>query len=241
MHLISFASWKGGSGKSTALMATACSLIAQGTKVALMEADANATLRRWRQNALQRQTWDPACKIYLSDDPKAFETAYEQAYNADTDIALVDTAGGASDLNNTILFNSNAIVIPTALTSFDIDSCIDTYHYAFELTKDETDEIPIAILRQRIPTIKLTIRQQADLQILDALPQLHNHLHQRDAFASLKAIGMFHLVHAALLKNPGKRVEARHIQIAMRESDAVAADLFDLLTNAVPESAAHAR
>ena len=111
MKLVTFASWKGGAGKSTALMAAACSLVAQGRRVALFEADPNATLRRWRENARASDTWDDRCDIYVADDMESFEASHEQALNAGFEIALVDTQGGATELNNTILANSAIIII----------------------------------------------------------------------------------------------------------------------------------
>lgn len=237
MKLVTFASWKGGAGKSTALMATACSLVAQGRRIALFEADPNATLRRWRENAKEIETWDDRCEIFVADDMPSFEQSYEAALKAGFDIVLIDTQGAATELNNTILANSAIVVIPTALTSFDIDSCLDTFEYALELLKEEPDEVPIAVLLQRMPVGTLTIGQKADLALLDGLPQFDARFHARDAFARLKSRGMLHRLHAQLADNAGKRVEAKHIATAMQEADAFARDLLDVLQESAADAA----
>ena len=48
MKLIAFTSFKGGSGKSTTLMAVASILAERGMKVACFEADDNEPLATWR-------------------------------------------------------------------------------------------------------------------------------------------------------------------------------------------------
>ena len=237
MKLVTFASWKGGAGKSTALMAAACSLTAQGRRIALFEGDPNATLRRWRQNAVESNTWDDRCEIYVSDEMRTFEASYDEAFKAGFEIVLVDTQGGATELNNTILANSAIVVIPTALTSFDIDSCLDTFDYVLELLKDEDEEIPIAVLLQRMPVGQLTVGQKADLALLDGLPQFDARFHARDAFARLKTRGMLHKLHAQLADDPGKRVNARHVAVAMEEADSFVRDILGVLDGEAADAA----
>ena len=53
MKLITFASFKGGAGKTTATMAVCSSLIARGKKVALIDADENTPLLDWQEEALK--------------------------------------------------------------------------------------------------------------------------------------------------------------------------------------------
>lgn len=237
MKIATFASWKGGAGKSTALMAAACSLVAQGRRIALFESDPNATLRRWRQNAIETNTWDDLCEIYVADEMASFERSYDEAFQAGYKIALVDTQGGATELNNAILANSKIVIIPTALTSFDIDSCMDTFDYALELLKHEEDEIPIAVLLQRMPVGHLTVGQKSDLALLDGLPQFEARFHNRDAFARMKARGMLHKLHALLTDDPGKRINAGHVAVAMKEADDFARDLMDVLDGEAADAA----
>ena len=112
MKIVAFASFKGGSGKTTALMAACSSLVAQGVRVALFEADRNAPLSLWRERALAQQTWDESCRIYPPDELASFEGSFEAAEKEGYDVALADTRGGASDLNDAILVNADLVVVP---------------------------------------------------------------------------------------------------------------------------------
>jgi len=49
MKLITFASFKGGSGKTTSVMAVCSSWSAQGKKIALIDTDENAPLIDWQE------------------------------------------------------------------------------------------------------------------------------------------------------------------------------------------------
>ena len=68
MKLVTFAGWKGGTGKTTALMAATSALIKQGRRVTLFEADENRPIARWQENAKQTGTWSDGCQIEHVDD-----------------------------------------------------------------------------------------------------------------------------------------------------------------------------
>lgn len=229
MKLVSFVSFKGGAGKTTALMAVCSSLAERGYRIGLFEADENAPLSGWRENALEAGTWHGNCRIYPSDDMQSFEAAFEAAEARGTDIVLIDTQGGGSELNNAILVNSNLVVIPTALTSLDIDAATETHDYAVRLFETEGEAVPMAVLLQRQPVGRLTMSQSADLALLQALPQFEARFHHRDAFASIKARGLLHRLYEKLCADPAKRLAARHIRTAMDEADAFAEDVLAAL------------
>ena len=54
---------------------------------------------------------------------RELERSFEAAERAGCDLALVDTAGGGSDLNTTVMVNSELVIIPTALTTIDRPCC----------------------------------------------------------------------------------------------------------------------
>ena len=229
MKLITFGSFKGGSGKTTALMAAASSLIAQGHKIALLEADQNAPLTEWRKNGLARGTWDDNCQILPADQIATFETSYEKAEKDGVQYVLADTQGSASDLNDAIFVNSNILVVPTALTSLDITAALDTMDYAINLFMASKDDVPTAILIQRLPVGKLTIAQSAELAQLQSLPMFETQFHSRDAFASLASRGLLHKYCEVLDNDPSKRIAARHLAVAKEEADSFVRDLLDEL------------
>ncbi|MBO9136617.1 conjugal transfer ATPase VirC1 (plasmid) [Rhizobium sp. B230/85] len=217
MKLITCCSFKGGAGKTTALMGLCAALASAGKSVALLEADENRPLSRWRDNALRSNTWDPACEIFIADEMTLLEEAYEHAERRNFDYALADTHGGSSELNNTIIASSNFLLIPTMLTPLDVDEALATYRYVIELLISEKITIPTAVLIQRMPVGRLTTSQRAMSDMLESLPVLAAPLYERDAFAAMKERGMLHLTLRTLEADPTMRLIERNIRTAMQE------------------------
>jgi cellulose biosynthesis protein BcsQ len=217
MKLITFCSFKGGAGKTTALMGLCSALAAEGKTIALFEADENRPLTRWHENATRRDTWDPRCDVFVADELSLLEDAYERAEARNFDYALVDTQGGSSELNNTIIASSNFLLVPTMLTPLDVDEALATYRYIIELLLGENLAIPTAILRQRVPVNRLTTSQRAVWEVLNSLPLTDMPLHERDAFAAMKERGMLHLSVRNASGEPSMRLSLRNLEVAMDE------------------------
>lgn len=217
MKLITLCSFKGGAGKTTALMGLCSALAAEGKTVALFEADENRPLTRWHENATRRDTWDPRCDVFVADELSLLEDAYERAEARNFDYALVDTQGGSSELNNTIIASSNFLLVPTMLTPLDVDEALATYRYIIELLLGENLAIPTAILRQRVPVGRLTTSQRAVWEVLNSLPLTDMPLHERDAFAAMKERGMLHLSVRNASSEPTMRLSLRNLEVAMEE------------------------
>lgn len=221
MKLITFCSFKGGAGKTTALMGLCSAMIAQGKTIALFEADENRPLTRWKENAVRQASWNEQCEVFVADDLSLLETAYEQAAALNYDYALVDTQGGSSELNNTIIASSNFLIVPTMLTPLDVDEALATYRYIVELLIGEKLVIPTAILRQRVPMGRLTASQRSVWDALETLPLTQTPMHERDAFSAMKQRGMLHLNIEQHRLNPSMRLILRNLETAMEELNAL--------------------
>ena len=217
VKLVTFCSFKGGAGKTTALMGLCSALVKSGRRVALFEADENRPLSRWHANAAERGTWDPRCSIFVADELALLEDAYAQAEAEEFDYVLIDTEGGSSELNNTIIASSSLLIVPTMLTPLDVDEALATYRYIIELLMGENLVIPTAILRQRVPVGRLTMSQRSVSDMLHALPLTQHPLRERDAFASMKERGMLHLIIEKAAADPGMRLALRNLDNAMEE------------------------
>ncbi|WP_298966875.1 conjugal transfer ATPase VirC1 [uncultured Roseibium sp.] len=229
MKLISFCSLKGGAGKTTSLMAICSSLAARGASIALFEADDNRPLIKWKQNSFAWETWDDLCEVFVADEMDVLETAYREAVSESYDYGLVDTHGGVSELNNTIIASSDFIVLPCALTALDIDETLATYKYIVELLISEQLEIPSAILRQRVPVRRLTKAQHAAQDMLQNLPLFTDPMFDRDAFASMKERGMLHKNVERLSEDAFSRLQLRNFETAMNEANRLSAEILDIL------------
>jgi cellulose biosynthesis protein BcsQ len=217
MKLVTCCSFKGGAGKTTALMGLCSAFATAGKTVALFEADENRPLTRWKENALRRDAWDPRCEVFVADELPLLEAAYEDAEARKFDYALADTHGGTSELNNTIIASSNFLLVPTMLTPLDVDEALATYRYIIELLMGENLTIPTAMLRQRVPVGKLTTSQSSVSEMLSALPLTDAPMHERDAFAAMKDRGMLHLTIRNISADPAVRLGLRNLQTAMDE------------------------
>ncbi|ABC92924.1 UNVERIFIED_ORG: cellulose biosynthesis protein BcsQ [Rhizobium aethiopicum] len=217
MKLLTFCSFKGGAGKTTALMGVCAALANDGKRVALFDADENRPLPRWKENAIRSGTWDPCCEVYAAEEMALLEAAYEDAELQGFDYALADTHGGSSELNNTIIASSNMLLIPTMLTPLDIDEALSTYRYVIELLLSENLAVPTTVLRQRVPVGRLTTSQRAMSDMLASLPVVQAPMHERDAFAAMKERGMLHLTLLNMRADSTMRLLERNIRIAMEE------------------------
>lgn len=218
MKLITCCSFKGGAGKTTALMGLTSAMAYCDFRVALLEADENRPLTRWKANALQQDCWDDKVEIFIADDLTALEGAYEAAEQAGYDFALADTHGGSSELNNTIVASSDFLLLPTMLTALDIDETLATYRYVVELMVAEKLDIPTSILMQRVPVGRLTLSQIGAAELLSELPQFSEPMHERDAFAAMKSRGLLHRTIERVATNPAMRLQVRNHQAALEEA-----------------------
>lgn len=228
MKFVTFASFKGGAGKTTALMACASALLTRGKKVALFEADNNDPLRTWRDNAREIGTWDEAVGIFDAYDEKTLETSYEEATDQGFEYALLDSRGGDSELNTTAILNANMVLIPTSLTPIDIEFVIRTLRFAVQAMKQADVTVPVACLLTQVPNVsKQKASEKQSIEILSKLPTMTAQLAERGAFADLFANGLLHLHHTALLGNPAKKIAASHTDVALREAQALADEIME--------------
>lgn len=229
MKLITFASFKGGAGKTTSLMAACGAMAARGMKVGLFEADENVPLSNWREAGRAKNTWDESCEIAHAADLPAFEQAYEKFENQGIEVAIADTQGGGSDLNTTILASSDLIVLPMALTKLDLNSTLDTYEFVANLLEDpDIPDIPVGVLITQFKTSgKLNASEAECLGIAESLPSFDCRLPARNAFQDIASLGMLHLYRDALASIPAKRIAATHITTAVKDSNALITDLLD--------------
>lgn len=225
MKTVAFVSFKGGAGKSTAAMALCSSFVASARCVTIIDADENTPLLAWRDRAREAELWAEACEVVRGDDMRGLQAAFTLASDRASDICIVDTRGGGSELNNAIVGNVDAVIVPTALTGLDIASALSTFEYAVRLLHDVGIATPVLLLVQRVPVGRLTVSQAQDLEALSSLPRCEPVLHARDAFASISKRGMLHLLLERARANPRERLTASHLAVAMGEADALRTDI----------------
>ncbi|WP_299821975.1 virulence protein [uncultured Jannaschia sp.] len=229
MKLVTFFSLKGGAGKTTGLMSAVSGLRMAGYRTALLEADKNDPLKFWRGNAMENGTWDADCKIFEATTGKEMAASYASAQRAGYDIAVFDAEGGESDVNTDAILSSDLILVPLALSSFDVEYGISSFEFAREALEANGRDVPIAFLICRFPAAKskLTKADLESFEILKDLPQVSTRLPSRAAYADMGTSGMLHLYYAGLREDPALRVTSISIKTALEEARSLAADITD--------------
>lgn len=229
MKRITFTSFKGGAGKTTAVMALTSALSKSGCSVSLIDTDENLPLVDWRNQAIKNNTWSETVSVSEADDMRSFESAYAQAEKNEVDYIIIDTRGGGSELNDACVINTDIVVIPSALTTLDMTQALSTFEHVIETHQSIDVDIATGLLMQRVPMGKLTVSQRNDLAELSKLPMFETKLHTRDAFAALGKRGLLHKTHEALLCEPMKKISAGHMVTAIEEAESFANDINDEL------------
>lgn len=105
--VIVFATSKGGSGKTTALIILATVFAKEGGKVAVIDVDPTETLTRWAN----RQGTPEGITPYRASNPEELMDAIDEAQKSNH-LILVDNQGAASELGNIAIARSTLVVIP---------------------------------------------------------------------------------------------------------------------------------
>lgn len=148
MEIITFASFKGGSGKSTTAIATAAALVDEGRRsVFLIDLDSRQTsLHRWLKDTREvhgEAAPDTACLDGISIDPdctqnEAMDILHEtlRTVSADYDVCIIDTQGTQNLVAVSAMGFSDRIVIPFQFTGIEIEPFVSTYSTALDAMKD---------------------------------------------------------------------------------------------------------
>jgi chromosome partitioning protein len=228
VKIINFINFKGGAGKTTTLSVVASALLARGRKVALFESDENAPLGAWRTNARAKGTWDEGCGIFPAGELALFEQSAIAADKAGYEFALVDTHGGGSELNSTVVASSTLVIIPTAITSYDVNASVLTVEFVVDLLEREQLEetVIVALLVTKLPHT-LNKSREGDLTTIQDFPLFETMLRDRDALTGMLQTGLLHL---ALEKRRAESpIAATHFQSAMKEANRLVEEVLDIV------------
>ena len=228
MKIISFINFKGGAGKTTALSVVASALLARGRTVALFESDENAPLGTWRNHARRSGTWDEACAIFPAGDLELFERSAGAAEKAGFEFGLVDTHGGGSELNSTVVASSALAIIPTAITSYDVNASVTTVEFIVDLIEREElgQSVIVALLVTKLPHT-LNKSREGDLRSIQDFPLFQTMLRDRDALTGMLRSGMLHLTLEK--RRAESAIMATHFRSAMREAERLVDEVLEVV------------
>lgn len=222
MPVISFASSKGGAGKTTSAIVLATEL-AQGTDVVLVDADPARRLTRWST----LRPLPPRIALVTSQGERAIQDEIAAA-RARASFVVIDLEGAASRLNSFAIAESDLVVVPTGDEQQDADEAIETLAQIRREARARRQEIPAIVLFARTnAAVKSKLEKHINGELRAAVRAFETELNRRTAFSSLHNMG------------GGLRqldpAEVSGIDKAIQNAEAFAAEVVDIV-----EEVAHA-
>lgn len=177
--VITIASQKGGSGKSTVTMQLAgvLSTRAEETKVLVIDADQQGTCLKWAAMAAEEAPF-PATVIGMTEP-----IIHRQLprIRADYDFILVDTPPHAEAVARSVIIGADLVIIPVLPSPVDLWSAATTRKIVLD-AQVQRPEIDCRLLLSRVvPNTTLTQETVEALEVYD-IPILSTRLHQRQAY-----------------------------------------------------------
>lgn len=184
MPVISFASSKGGAGKTTSTIILATEL-AQGADVTLIDADPAGRLTRWSMlSALPARI-----RLITSGGERTIQDEIAEA-RARTAFVLIDLEGTASRLTSFAISESDLVIVPTADEQQDADEAIETLAQIAMEARARRRDIPAAVLFSRTnAAVKSKLEKHINNELRGSVRTFETELHRRTAFSSLHNAG----------------------------------------------------
>lgn len=218
MPVISFASSKGGAGKSTSAVLLATELAERGAGVTIIDADPNKPVAKWA-----RRPGKPRTLNVISDvtERTIIDTIEQEARKAA--FVIVDLEGTASRMIPYAMSRSDLVIVPTRGSVLDAVEAVAAIREVKEQEKAFRTRIPSAILftctsaaiRPRtLSSIEAEFKQ-------NSIPVFKVRIHDREAFRALFSYG------GTLSSLRADQV--RNISSAIENARAFAAEVIEML------------
>jgi len=216
MPVISFATSKGGAGKTTSAIILGTEL-AEATDVILIDGDPAKRLTRWSTLA----PLPARLHVITSKGERAIQDEIAIARRQAT-FVLIDLEGSASRLTSFAIAESDLVIIPTGEEQQDADAAVETLAEIAMEGRARRRAIPAAILFARTSAaVKSKLEKHIHGELAKAGRVMETELHRRTAFSSLHNAG------------GGLRqldpIDVNGIDKALANSRAYASEIIDLL------------
>jgi len=121
MYILALVTQKGGSGKSTLSVGLAVAAMQRGERVALIEADAQGTISRWKGRREK-----PYPRVDCVTDPTEIEPVISRLKAEGVWLAIIDTAATNNALATRAIACADLCLIPARPSPADIEAAIPT-------------------------------------------------------------------------------------------------------------------
>lgn len=184
MAIITFASSKGGAGKTTSAMILAMTL-AQRSRVCVIDADPARRLTAWARKAPLPEN----LKVTECTKEREIHDAIGFAAN-NYDYVILDLEGAATRLNAFAMGESDLVIIPMGDEQPDAEGAIETLAQVKLEARAMRREIPCRILFARTQAaVKSRLAKSLNAQVREQVGAFDIELHARTAYSSLHNYG----------------------------------------------------
>lgn len=184
--IISFASSKGGVGKSTICAAIGARLAQSGSKVLVLDLDQNRTLERWGRKAKV-----PTLGV-LAIDRDAFTTIFREAQlTGATDHILIDLAGAREATVLKAIARSDLVVIPAQASEPDLREALVVVSDVKDVAEEKGTPIPYRLLLSKMPSLRTRVTDFAYQELArHELPVFRTVMVERVAYREMFLTGL---------------------------------------------------
>lgn len=184
MPVISFATSKGGAGKTTSAIVLGTSLAVKH-RVTFIDADPARNLTAWAGKG----PLPGRIKVIESRGEHHIHDEIEQAKKT-SQFVIVDLEGRASRLNAFVMGESDLVIIPMGDEQMDAEKAIETLAQLALEVRALRREIPVRILFCRTKAaVKSRLEKSLNNQVRDKIGSFSTELHTRSAYSALHAYG----------------------------------------------------
>ena len=121
MYVLTLVTQKGGSGKSTLAVGLAVAAMADGERVALIEADPQGTVTKWRERRA-----NPYPRVERISEPGDIEQVLSRLEAERVWLTIIDTAATHNTLAMRAITRADFCLIPARPTAADIEAALPT-------------------------------------------------------------------------------------------------------------------
>jgi chromosome partitioning protein len=150
--IVSFASSKGGVGKSTICAAIGARLAQRGEEVLILDLDQNRTVERWGRKAKI-----PGLAV-RAIERDSFTTIIREAATADTyDHMLIDLAGAREATVLKAIARSDLVVIPAQASEPDLREALVVVSDVKDVAEEKGSPVPYRLLLTKMPALRTRV------------------------------------------------------------------------------------
>lgn len=184
MAIITFASSKGGAGKTTSAIILAVTL-AQRSRVCVIDADPAQRLKAWAG----KTPLPESIKVLSCTSEREIHDAIAVA-DREFNFVILDLEGAATRLNAFAMGESDLVIIPMGDEQPDAEGAIETLAQVNLEARSMRREIPVRILFARTQAaVKSRLAKSLNAQVREKVGAFDIELHNRTAYSSLHNYG----------------------------------------------------